>query len=146
MTGPEFHPLPHEAETDARFPSGPWTGFYVQLGQRGQQAMTLAFRKGEIQGTGVDEAGAFLIEGQYDAATGRCALSKSFEGSHTVEYEGSADKTGIWGTWLLYHDADPLGIPRDHGTFHIWPQGRPAPSAASGATGSTKPVSCESPG
>jgi hypothetical protein len=109
------------SETDARFPSGLWTGFYVQWGQRGQQDLTLSFKNGQISGCGSDTAGEFEIEGQYDPSTGQCGLTKSYADSHDVEYEGKADPTGISGNWLLYHQADPLGIPRDRGTFHIWP-------------------------
>lgn len=114
------HPSP-SAETDDRFPSGPWTGYYVQQGQRGQQDLILNFRDGEAEGSGSDAGGDFLVQGRYDADRARCTLTKTYPGSHEVEYEGAADDSGIWGTWLLYSMFGQVGIPADRGTFHIWP-------------------------
>lgn len=103
-------------ETDERFPSGPWTGFFLQPALPGRHWMELllTFRDGTIRGEGRDWVGPFLIRGHYDVKDGKCHWTKRYVGKHDVAYQGYNEGKGIWGTWEL---ADP----RWHGGFHIWP-------------------------
>ena len=61
---------PPTLETDPRFPSGPWTGFFLQRGFPGKQMMDLrlTFQAGNLNGEGRDWVGEFLIKGRYDLA------------------------------------------------------------------------------
>src|SRR5215212_158901 len=63
-------------EPDERFPSGPWTGFFLQAplppGRHGMD-LHLTFRAGTIRGVG----------------------------RHGVAYRGYNEGKGIWGTWEL---------------------------------------------
>lgn len=110
-----------EVESDGRFPSGEWTGYYVQWGQRGRQDLVLTFREGKIGGCGSDAAGDFAISGEYSVESGRAALRKRYPvQGHTVEYDGLADGAGIAGDWVIRY---LYGL-TDRGTFRIWPVGR----------------------
>ena len=104
-------------ETDPRFPSGPWTGFWVQT-HLGRQWMTLhlRFKDGKVAGDGVDSVGRFIFTGTYDLATGKCDLLKSYIGRHDVAYTGQNDDDGLWlwGVWQLE-------LPLERGGFHLWP-------------------------
>ena len=112
-------------ETDPRFPSGEWKGFWVQKEMRGRQWMRLAleFSGGKISGQGQDIIGKFLLTGSYNLKTGRCALLKAYLRQHCVSYEGFNDGDGLWmwGTWKLSEDT---------GGFHIWPKGEPDPTGS----------------
>lgn len=118
--------MPHDddkpsLETDERFVSGPWRGFYMQWGTRGKQELSLTFFDGQIVGDGADPAGDFRVRGGYDAETGKVWMHKVYP-SHTVEYDGHAEPgkdKGIWGAWQIRY-----GFTRDHGGFHIWPDAR----------------------
>lgn len=106
-------------ETDERFASGMWRGFYVQWGTRGKQELSLTFFDGQIIGDGADPAGDFRVRGGYDAETGKVWMHKVYP-SHTVEYDGNAEPgegRGIWGLWQIRYAGQ-----RDHGGFHIWPR------------------------
>jgi hypothetical protein len=86
-------------ETDERFVSGPWRGFYVQWGTRGKQELSLTFFDGQIVGDGADPAGDFRVRGGYDIETGKVWMHKVYP-EHTVEYDGHAEPgkdKGIWG-------------------------------------------------
>ncbi len=50
-------------ETDPRFPSGPWTGFFLQKEIPGKHTMELrlTFRAGSMTGEGRDWVGPFLV-------------------------------------------------------------------------------------
>jgi hypothetical protein len=109
---------PHQApedpvETDERFPSGPWKGFYQQFGKH-QMDLDLTFRQGRILGHGRDGVGRFLIRGGYDVQSGKCSFSKRYLGAHDVSYQGYNEGKGIWGVWDLIRYGD-------RGGFHIWP-------------------------
>lgn len=116
-------PTPHDdrspsLETDERFASGMWRGFYIQWGVRGKQELGLTFFVGQIVGDGADPAGDFRVRGGYDVESGKVWLHKVYP-SHTVEYDGHAEpgeNKGIWGAWQIRY-----GFTRDHGGFHIWP-------------------------
>jgi hypothetical protein len=115
-------PIP---ETDPRFPSGEWKGFWVQKEMRGRQWMRLAleFCGGKILGEGRDIIGRFVLSGSYDLKSGRCGLLKAYLGQHSVSYQGFNDGDGLWmwGTWKIAEDS---------GGFHIWPKGEPDPTGS----------------
>ncbi len=73
----------------------------------------LNFAGGSITGDGMDDVGAFLIKGSYDATLGECHWTKSYIGGHDVSYRGFREGKGIWGVW----DIKVL----DHGGFRVWP-------------------------
>ncbi len=115
-----------ELETDPRFPSGPWTGFFLQplVPGRHLMEMGLKFHQGTITGEGRDLVGRFVIRGRYSTADGRCHWHKRYFGKHDVFYQGFNEGKGIWGVW-------EIDLP-DHvyqrGGFHIWPEGMPDPT------------------
>ena len=99
------------------YPSGPWTGFYLQGRQRQKhrQDLKLEFGNRGITGGGRDDLGQFVIAGRYDAKNGECHWTKTYVGAHDVFYRGFREGKGIWGTWEI--DS------RWSGGFHIWPLG-----------------------
>lgn len=122
------------AESDPRFPSGPWTGFFLQWWMPGRHMMDIetAFSSGRFQATGQDIVGPFTLEGSYNATDGKCKWVKSYQGKHSVKYEGVNEGEGIWGVWEI-----KLGpLYRDQGVVHIWPRGM-KPTEAANATVST---------
>jgi hypothetical protein len=116
------HPqqISESLETDERFPSGPWVGFWLQHGLSGRQWMRnlwLRFASGKIKGGGSDWVGPFDLRGHYDLKTGKCTLFKEYLDAHGVTYQGHNDSDGlwVWGIWSI--------VPVDRGGFHIWPKG-----------------------
>ena len=105
-------------ETDERFPSGPWTGFFLQPALPGRHWMELhlSFLEGKIRGEGRDWVGQFLVTGGYETDTGKSWFSKKYVGKHDVAYMGYNEGKGIWGTW-------EMAEPHWKGGFHIWPEG-----------------------
>ncbi|MFI5379424.1 MAG: hypothetical protein ACHRHE_09005, partial [Tepidisphaerales bacterium] len=61
---------PEALETDERFPSGEWTGFWMQRsiyrGERSWMELQLTFAGGNVRGEGRDRLGEFTILGRYD--------------------------------------------------------------------------------
>jgi hypothetical protein len=117
--------LEHEEmnlERDPRFPSGAWTGFFLQLWRPGRHKtdLSLTCRDGDLTGTGRDLVGPFSIQGRYDLDTGECEWIKRYLGQHTVTYRGHNDGHGIWGVWEIKQLG---GLYIDRGGFHIWPEG-----------------------
>jgi hypothetical protein len=114
------HPPANDATNESHewFPSGPWTGFFVQpvLPGRHWMELHLTFKDGTIRGEGRDWVGQFLVRGRYDVAEGKVWWTKSYLGKHDVAYLGYNEGKGIWGTWEL---KDPPW----KGGFHIWPEG-----------------------
>jgi hypothetical protein len=110
------------AEADPRFPSGPWSGFWIQDGM-GRQTMrlTLSFSGGKVSGHGTDIIGRFTFEGTYDLKTGRCLMVKQYEAAHRVQYDGVNEGDGmwLWGVWRM-----EIG----RGGFHLWPEGEEDPT------------------
>jgi hypothetical protein len=131
-------PAASELETDPRFPSGPWTGYYIQPLLRGKFRMELRlrFRLGEMDGEGRDPVGAFLISGRYTLDSGQCHWTKRYVGKHDVYYKGFNEGKGIWGVWEL---TDP-SLPQKGG-FHIWPEGMPDPTGTTLTEAADLPVS-----
>ncbi len=120
--------VPH-LETDPRFPSGPWTGFFLQRSHPGKHLMDLrlTFQAGNMTGEGRDWVGQFLIDGRYDLADGKCYWTKKYIGKHDVFYQGYNEGKGIWGAWEIPGQILTLGF-RLHGGFHIWPEGMGDPT------------------
>jgi hypothetical protein len=119
----DLPPPPPGAERDERFPSGPWTGFFLEKVGAGRHWMelNLTFRSGKIAGDGRDRIGQFVITGRYSAQDGVCRWVKRYIGKHDVRYEGYNEGRGIWGLWNI--DVPPL-----REGFHIWPIGTPDPT------------------
>lgn len=117
-----------ELETDPRFPSGPWTGYFLQRQIPGKHLMELrlTFAKGSMTGVGRDWVGDFVIRGQYNVADGECYWTKRYLGKHDVFYKGYNEGKGIWGRWDIAGHFN-AGIPL-HGGFHIWPEGMADPT------------------
>jgi hypothetical protein len=117
-------PFPSELETDPRFPSGRWFGFWTQkhapTGKHTTELL-LTFSKGEMTGEGRDWVGAYTVQGRYSLTTGGCHWTKQYVGRHAVIYHGFNEGKGIWGKW-------EIGSERFHGGFHIWPEGMTDPS------------------
>lgn len=109
-------------EPDGRFPSGPWTGFFLQYWLPGRHTtnLDLTFNDGELNGKGSDWVGRYIVSGQYDRASGKCDWIKRYLGKHSVAYRGINDGHGIWGVWEIRQLG---GLYVDRGGFHIWPQG-----------------------
>jgi pectate lyase-like protein len=109
-------------EADPRFPSGPWTGFYLQHCRPGRRTTNLHLTVvgGRLTGEGADEVGPYTMDGQYDLATGRCEWIKQYVGKHSVSYRGMNDGHGIWGVWEIRVLG---GLLNDRGGFHLWPAG-----------------------
>src|SRR5208283_158196 len=104
----KFHsptPPPPESqiETDSRFPSGPWCGFFLMshLPGRHQMELHLTFRQGVMTGEGRDRIGAFLIRGRYQVEDGQSWWTKRYIGKHDVSYRGYNEGKGIWGLWEI---------------------------------------------
>src|SRR5262245_87833 len=110
-----------DSETDPRFPSGKWTGFFLdrRLPGRHMMELHLSFAKGGLTGEGRDKVGKFVIRGRYDVANGQCYWTKRYLGKHDVFYQGYAEGKGIWGTWELTDMGQTA-----RGGFHIWPEGQ----------------------
>lgn len=111
-----------DAEVDPRFPSGPWTGYFLQYWFPGRNTtnLSLSFRDGRLKGNGRDWVGSYVVNGCYDAGTGRCEWMKTYVGRHSVSYRGVNDGHGIWGVWEL---PQLFGLFVDRGGFHLWPEG-----------------------
>ena len=114
-----------ELETDPRFPSGPWTGFFLQAQVPGRNRMELhlTFSHGVLRGEGRDWVGRFVVRGRYTLEDGKCHWIKRYVGKHDVFYQGFNEGKGIWGVWEIALDTGDL-----RGGFHIWPEGMPDPS------------------
>jgi hypothetical protein len=116
-----------ELEGDPRFPSGKWTGFFLQKELPGKHMMELdlSFSQGMIKGEGRDRVGEFILTGRYTLGDGKCHWHKRYVGKHDVFYHGFNEGKGIWGVWEI-----PAG-PLDHGYrggFNIWPEGMADPN------------------
>jgi len=109
-------------ETDPRFPSGPWIGFWIQRGWGKQKmSLSLAFINGRVVGCGRDVVGRFDFNGIYDLKTGRVRMVKLYQGAHRVDYDGTNQGDGmwLWGVW---------NIRTIHGGFHLWPEDEDDPT------------------
>jgi hypothetical protein len=102
--GEASHPEP-PFELDERFPSGPWTGFFLQPPLRGRHWMELrlTFSNGRLRGDGRDRIGLFTFTGSYDVRDGTCRWVKRYVGAHDVAYAATtrARASGACGTSRL---------------------------------------------
>jgi hypothetical protein len=117
-----------ELETDPRFPSGRWVGFFVQkqvAPGRHQTELHLTFREGQMSGEGRDWVGKYTVRGRYSLQDGRCHWTKQYLHRHAVFYTGFNEGKGIWGTWNIPPSDRSVEL---HGGFHIWPEDMPEPS------------------
>ena len=112
---------PANTETDPRFPSGKWVGFFLdrRLPGKHQMEMALTFAAGKMTGSGRDRVGPFTFDGTYNVIDGKCEWVKAYVGSHSINYRGFNEGKGIWGTW----DYSTVT-----GGFHIWPEGMADPT------------------
>lgn len=119
-----------DVETDPRFPSGPWVGFFLQQQLPGRHYMEirLTFRRGVMTGEGRDRIGDFLFAGRYSVEDGKCHWTKRYIGRHDVFYQGFNEGKGIWGTWEIPPERN-AGV-RYHGGFYIWPEGMDDPTGS----------------
>ena len=115
-------PRPDEFETDPRFPSGPWVGFFLQreLPGRHRMELHLTFTQGRLTGEGRDWVGPFTVRGRYNLADGKCSWNKRYTGQHDVAYQGYNEGKGIWGIWEFPFRVYGMS---SRGGFHIWPKG-----------------------
>ena len=112
-------------ETDPRFPSGRWVGFWIQSqlpAGRFETELHLTFVQSVLSGEGRDWVGAYTVRGRYHLEDGRCFWTKHYTEKHDVFYEGYNEGKGIWGTWEISKEF--------HGGFHIWPEGMPDPTGS----------------
>jgi hypothetical protein len=111
-----------QLETDPRFPSGRWIGFWIQkhppVGRQSTE-LFLTFAAGVLDGEGRDRVGKYTVHGRYDLADGRCHWTKQYVGKHRVLYDGFNEGQGIWGTWTIRASENTIEL---HGGFHIWPE------------------------
>jgi hypothetical protein len=128
-----------DLETDPRFPSGRWIGFFLdkRLPGKHQMELLLTFRQGEMTGDGRDIVGKFLVRGRYGVADGTCYWHKRYLDRHDVFYQGYAEDKGIWGNWEL-HPKEIYGLVK--GGFHIWPDGLADPTQSTLAAEADVPV------
>jgi hypothetical protein len=116
---------PLAVETDPRFPSGRWLGFFLDARVPGRHEMELdlTFHDEVLTGEGRDVVGEFTFRGRYELEEGKCRWTKQYVGRHSVEYRGFNEGKGIWGTWELRFQGW-----RATGGFHIWPEGMADPT------------------
>jgi len=119
---------PSPLESDPNYPSGPWTGFFLQpqLPGKHQMELRLTFQQGVMTGEGRDRVGDFTVKGRYEVTTGQCHWTKRYVGKHDVFYKGFNEGKGIWGVWEILPSQN-LGLIW-RGGFHIWPEGMPDPT------------------
>jgi hypothetical protein len=121
-------------EPDSRFPSGRWTGFFLEPPLPGKHWMELilTFRNGIMEGEGRDRVGEFLIKGRYQVDDGKCWWTKNYIKKHSIVYHGYNEGRGIWGTWEYN--------PQHKGGFHIWPEAMGDPTQIRLAEAVEEPV------
>jgi hypothetical protein len=134
---------PDQLETDPRFPSGRWVGFWLQKQVppgRFETELLLTFRDGILTGEGRDWVGLYTVRGHYNLADGRCDWIKTYTGRHDVYYQGFNEGKGIWGTWVIPGRLTGLQL---HGGFHIWPEGMADPTGSHLTESAEAPVEAE---
>jgi hypothetical protein len=133
-----------ELEGDPRFPSGRWTGFFLQKELPGKHMMelNLSFSQGNMKGEGRDRVGDFVLTGKYTLNDGKCHWTKRYVGKHDVYYEGFNEGKGIWGVWQIPPSRGDAGY---RGGFNIWPEGMADPTNSSLHTALDLPTPVELP-
>jgi hypothetical protein len=122
------NPESSSLETDPRFPSGPWVGFFLQKEMPGRHMMEigLTFANGQLKGEGRDVVGRFTMRGSYSLTDGKCHWTKHYINQHDVSYQGFNEGKGIWGIWEIRQAGLSYVL---RGGFHIWPKGMADPSS-----------------
>ena len=118
--GPDTTP----EETDPRFPSGPWTGFFLMEHWPGRHQMELhlSFRQGVMTGEGARPHRRLRDPGEIQPRRRQMPLDEDrYVGQHDVAYQGFNEGKGIWGVWEI--------PPMWKGGFHIWPEGMGDPTS-----------------
>lgn len=129
-------PEPVVLETDPRFPSGEWRGFFQQpKDRRHDMELLLTFRDGRMTGEGRDRIGHFHVNGKYDVDDGRCRWTKQYVKKHAVAYDGYNEGKGIWGVWRYREGSWSISA-----GFHIWPVGMGDPTGEKLAAEAEEPV------
>lgn len=133
-----------EPESDPRFPSGRWTGFFLQKELPGKHMMelVLSFSQGILKGEGRDRVGQFIFTGRYTVADGKCHWTKRYLGRHDVFYQGFNEGKGIWGVWEIPPSQGDRGF---RGGFNIWPEGMADPTDSHLKTAVELPRAVEAP-
>lgn len=114
------------SESDPRFPSGEWEGFFLMRPtgrKRHMMELMLGFCEGRIIGEGRDYVGRFTVRGEYGLDTGKCLWKKSYVQKHDVIYEGYNEGRGIFGKWEINEF-----VFVSTGGFLIWPKGMGDPT------------------
>lgn len=108
-------PCMSAAASDADFPSGPWTGFFLVEGSKVPVDLELTFDGGVMRGGGWDLRGQFVVRGSYELDSREVRWTRRYDDGTRLTGRGFREGKGIWGTWRR----------RDGGTggFHIWPLG-----------------------
>ena len=132
---PPAQPENPAIELDGRFPSGPWTGYFLQPAIPGKHWMdlSLSFCDGVVTGEGRDWVGEFRIKGRYQLEDGKCWWTKAYVKKHSIPYQGYNEGKGIWGTWE-YQAAWKGG-------FYIWPVAMGDPTQIRLAEAIEEPIS-----
>ena len=101
-------------ESDPRFPTGPWKGYWLQDGETGLMDLSLAFVEGIVVGSGKDLIGEFDLQGVYSVEERSIALKKTYRGKHEVWYRGRPIQGELMGEWTI---ADTPA----RGGWRLWP-------------------------
>ncbi len=112
-------PQPHNLETDSRFPSGEWVGFFLQPSisrDRRRMELSLTFSSGrDLTSEGRDGVGDFTIRGRYDTKTGEVTFHKNYISQHSVFLSWLERREGHLGN---------VGDRRTRGRLRLLGQGR----------------------
>jgi hypothetical protein len=100
--------------------TGPWSGYYVQLGAEHRMEFALTFEGASFFGEGSDVVGPFTLSGEI--SEGEVCATKQYR-VHAVQYAGRFDGDAIAGRWTLVGGS---------GKFRLWPRRQRVPPAASG--------------
>ncbi len=96
--------------------AGQWTGFINQGGSKARRRLDLLLRlRGQqLSGVGDDDAGMFVLSGEFDEPAQEFRWVQTYLHGPTRYCRGFSDEGRIWGTWRDESN--------DHGGFQIWPR------------------------
>lgn len=103
--------------------TGQWTGFKNQGTPANKRRLVVLLQlrdNQQLSGVGDDDAGMFVLSGEFDAAAQEFRWVQTYLHGSTLSCRGFCEANRIWGTW---QDAT-----EGHGGFQIWPL--PATEAA----------------
>ncbi|MEM6552579.1 MAG: hypothetical protein AAF750_10695 [Planctomycetota bacterium] len=105
-------------ETDPRFPSGAWRGYWIQDDFTGWMEVDLTFRQGKIIGEGTDPVSRYTMRGTYDLDTGKVVIRKHYLNQYMLPYAGVMGGDGhMSGLW-------EIPSCNDRGPWRLWPKGK----------------------